>query len=107
MVSDKVGDLYVNYSNNHIGSDPVVSNPGLPTNGQNDYSQQWAEYYRCVQLNSHLISSLILRVQISGNVEGGGDYRAADAQSRRRSGRGSGDFPARLQRPVGGVLQVK
>jgi hypothetical protein len=46
MVSDKVGDLYVNYSNNHIGSDPVVSNPGLPTNGQNDYSQQWAEYYR-------------------------------------------------------------
>ena len=26
MVSDKVGDLYVNYSNNHIGSDPVVSN---------------------------------------------------------------------------------
>ena len=49
MVSDKVGDLYVNYSNNHIGSDPVVSNPGLPSNGQNDYSQQWAEYYRCVQ----------------------------------------------------------
>jgi len=46
MVSDKVGDLYVNYSNNHIGSDPVVSNPGLPSNGQNDYSQQWAEYYR-------------------------------------------------------------
>ena len=48
MVSDKVGDLYVNYSNNHIGSDPVVSNPGPPGNGQNDYSQQWAEYYRWV-----------------------------------------------------------
>lgn len=46
MVSDKVGDLYVNYSNNHIGSDPVVINPGPPGNGQNDYSQQWAEYYR-------------------------------------------------------------
>ena len=46
MVSDKVGDLYVNYSNNHIGSDPVVTNPGPPGNGQNDYSQQWAEYYR-------------------------------------------------------------
>ena len=46
MVSDKVGDLYVNYSNNHIGSDPVVSNPGPPGHGQNDYSQQWAEYYR-------------------------------------------------------------
>ena len=57
MVSDKVGDLYVNYSDNHIGSDPVVSNPGLPSNGQNDYSQQWAEYYRCV-CNSHLHSSL-------------------------------------------------
>ena len=55
MVSDKVGDLYVNYSNNHIGSDPVVSNPGLPSNGQNDYSQQWAEYYRWV-CNSHLNS---------------------------------------------------
>ena len=51
MVSDKVGDLYVNYSDNHIGSDPVVSNAGLPSNGQNDYSQQWAEYYRCVQFS--------------------------------------------------------
>jgi len=46
MLSDKVGDLYVNFSNNHISSDPVVSNPGLSSSGQNDYSQQWAEYYR-------------------------------------------------------------
>ncbi len=46
MVSDKVGDLYVNYSNNHIGSDPVVSNHGHMGTRQNDYSRQWAEYYR-------------------------------------------------------------
>ena len=46
MVSDKVGDLYVNFSNNHIGSDPVISKAGPPGGGQSDYSQQWAEYYR-------------------------------------------------------------
>ena len=46
MASDKVGDLYVNYSNNQIGSDLVVSNTGIPSTGQDDYSSavQWAEY---------------------------------------------------------------
>ena len=38
MASDKVGDLYVNYSNNHIGSNLVVSNTWIPSTGQDDYS---------------------------------------------------------------------
>ena len=38
MVSEKVGDWNLQYSTNQIGSEPRA--------GQQDYSQQWAEYYR-------------------------------------------------------------
>ena len=37
MVSEKVGDWNLQYSTNQIGSEGA---------GQQDYSQQWAEYYR-------------------------------------------------------------
>lgn len=78
MVSDKVGDLYVNYSNNHIGSDPVVSNHGHMGTRQNDYSRQWAEYYRSLGMLKE--AEIIEQQMLSRGVGVGVDVAQAAPQ---------------------------
>jgi len=111
MVSDKVGDLYVNYSDNHIGSDPVVSNPGLPSNGQNDYSQQWAEYYRSLGM---LKEAEIIEQQMLGRGGGLGvaqvtsqpDYSAQWAEYYRSLGKYKEAEAIEAQMKIKGVEQT-